>query len=144
MGTSRRRNPKTGNWVLDCAECGIANGTVRKRYCPSEYCYPAQLCPVCYALERQNGKWAGHHADCARLHRECNEREAGKNLEPARWARSAFGDWSPFVPAGMVGVITRAGNGVLIAKVDYRPDEPLPDGLPDWPHGDANHWTPAA
>ena len=142
MGTSMSRNPKTGNWVLDCAECGVSDGTVRKRDCPSGYCLQAQLCPVCYAKERQSGEWSSRHAECARLHRECNEREAAKDREPARWAKSAFGDWSPFVPAGMVGVITRAGSGVLIPKADYLPSEPLPDGLPDWPHGNANHLAP--
>lgn len=120
MGTSMGVNPRTGRWALDCADCGHVGG-VRKRHCPSGYCLSAQLCPVCYARERQSGEWARIHRDCARLHAEYVAAEAAKDAEPALWPRSAVGDWHADCPAGMVLVTTRARTLVVLPKADYDP-----------------------
>lgn len=122
MGTSYGVNPATGRYVLDCGECGRADGTVRKRRCPApDYCPPAQLCAVDYAKVRADGRWAEWHADCAASLARSREIEAAKDREPELWARSARGDWAPDVPAGMVHVVTRAGTEVLLPSDAYAP-----------------------
>ena len=113
-------NPRTGRWALDCGECGHVGG-VRKRHCPAGWCPSAQLCPVCYATVRQDGRWAAWHRDCAAGQAAYAAEQAAKDAEPDLWPRSAVGDWHADCPAGMVLVETRARTRVILPKAAYDP-----------------------
>jgi hypothetical protein len=133
MGTSYGTNPATGRWALDCGQCGVADGTVRKRRCPADnYCPAAQLCPSCYAAARRDGQWAEWHRDCARGKAAYEAELAARAAAPDRYARSAWGDWHGTVPAGMVGVVTHAGSYVMLPKDEYQPSAMLPASVLPW------------
>ena len=127
MGTSVGLNPLTGRWVLDCGQCGIADGTVRKRPCPFTtddglpYCPASQLCPRCYRAAKDNGDWARWHADCPEGVRRSNEERRQRRDEPHLFARAAWGDWHESVPAGQVKVLTHADTVVFLPKEQYKP-----------------------
>jgi hypothetical protein len=115
--------------ALSCDACGHVGG-VRKRRCPVGYCPAPALCGACNAKFRQDGSWARAHAECPRLHAEYVAEEAEKAAHPEQWARSAFGDWHPDTPKGMVRVITHAGTEVIVPKDAYDPSVP---GFGAWP-----------
>ena len=125
MGTSVSLNRSTGRWVLDCAECGTADGTVRRRPCPVttrrglHYCPAAQLCGACYSGARNDGRWTQWHASCAEGAARSDAADDARESEPHMYARSARGDWAPDVPAGMVQVLTYAGTIVMVPKDSY-------------------------
>lgn len=53
---------------LSCDNCGAAEGTTRKRRCPSGYCPSWALCPTCWKTVRQAGTWKDGHKHCAAAH----------------------------------------------------------------------------
>ena len=120
MGTIYGLKPRTGRWALDCGECGKSEGTTRKRHCPEDWCSFAQLCPECFRKIKTDGRWHEWHKDCKAQQDAYRAAEAAKDAEGYAWARSAWGDWDPDTPEGMVRVLTRAGTTVYVRKEDYQ------------------------
>lgn len=62
---------------LVCENCGAAEGTTRKRRCPSGYCYPAALCKKCWADKTIRAKFNAFHIEhkCAEKMQESRNKK---------------------------------------------------------------------
>lgn len=66
---------------LVCDHCGAAEGTTRKRKCPSGYCYPVALCKKCWDTPEIRQKFKQYHID-----NKCADKHAAVMADRAREA----------------------------------------------------------
>lgn len=107
---------------LVCDNCGAAEGTTRKRRCPSNYCYPSALCKKCWTDKEIRAKFNKYHIDndCAgkmQASQDKRDKEAAMIAAGAFIRCSALGQ-----DDGRVHVIFRGNDkevGKYMAKETY-------------------------